>query len=133
MTATQTIIEQNLPEDLWKTISSFIISDATLTVHGKLIELILRSRSIDTIEEKQNWFNLLPMMNQEQIEKLYWILEREKEKLQEIEEKYEKKKQEIKDKYLWQNQKENVDKIKQKEQEDAKKEQDEAEWLLDMI
>jgi hypothetical protein len=71
MTATQTIIEQNLPEDLWKTISSFIISDATLTVHGKLIELILRSRSIDTIEEKQNWFNLLPMMNQEQIEKLY--------------------------------------------------------------
>ena len=50
-----------------------------------LIVLILQSRSIDTPEEKQNWFNLLPMMNTEQIEKLRAILIKEKTKLAEIE------------------------------------------------
>jgi hypothetical protein len=70
MATTQTVIQQNLPNDLWDAISEFTITDSTITTHPVIIELILRSKSIDSPEEKQNWFNLLPMMNQEQVEKL---------------------------------------------------------------
>jgi len=66
----------------------------------ELITLVLQSRSMDKAEEKQSWFNLLPMMNDEQIAKLNDILTREKTKLAEIEKKYEDKKLEIKKKYL---------------------------------
>ena len=50
--------------------------------------------------EKQSWFNLLPLMTDDQISKLNDILTREKQKLDEIEKKYEDKKLEIKKKYL---------------------------------
>ena len=70
-----------------------------------LIVLILNSRSMSDAAEKQSWFNLLPLMTDEQIAKLNDILTREKQKLAEIEKKYEEKKLEIKKKYLmkWQN------------------------------
>ena len=99
--------------------------------------MILRSRSIDTHEEKQNWFNLLPLMNDEQIEKLRNILLKEKRKLKEIEEKYSKKKQEITKKYV--NKREEsqyikkVSHIRKKEAELDAKEDKEAEALLENI
>lgn len=45
-----------------------------------LVYLILNSRSIDS-KEKQSWFDLYSLMRQEQIDKLYSILYREKYKL----------------------------------------------------
>ena len=59
--------------------------------------MLLWSRSIEKPEEKQSWFNLMPLMNDEQIVKLEDILTREKQKLEEIEKKYEEKKIEIGD------------------------------------
>ena len=47
---------------------------------------------MDSQEEKQSWFTLFPMMNEEQIGKLRDILTREKQKLQEIDQKYAQKK-----------------------------------------
>ena len=101
----QDLIQQMLPQDLWELARTFTIPEDFLRQRPDLVELILRSRSMDKPEEKQSWFNLMPMMSQEQIAKLEDILAREKKKLQEIEEKYEKKKVEIKKKYLlrWQN------------------------------
>ncbi|MBR6907081.1 hypothetical protein IKN40_00865 [bacterium] len=61
--------------------------------------MILESKSLAEHSEKQNWFNLLPIMSQEQIDKLNDILTREKQKLQEINEKYNKKQEEINKKY----------------------------------
>ena len=97
---TSALIQKYLPQDLWEIAAGYTIPDEFLEDAPDLIELILRSRSIDTEQEKQNWFNLLPLMNATQLEKLRAILIKEKTKLQEIEEKYEGKKQEIKKKYL---------------------------------
>ena len=99
------VIKQKLPQDLREIAGKFTIPPEFLDQMPDLIELVLRSRSMDKAEEKQSWFNLLPLMNDEQIAKLRDILVREKQKLEEIEKKYEQKKVEIKKKYLlrWQN------------------------------
>lgn len=104
MATNATLLQKHLPEDLRQVAAEYTIPDEFLEDTPDLIELILRSRSIDTNQEKQNWFNLLPLMNATQLEKLRTILIKEKTKLQEIEERYEGKKQEIKKKYLqkWQ-------------------------------
>ena len=131
------LIEKYLPKELWDIAQKYDIPSLFLEKDAELIVMILQSRSIDTEEEKQNRFNLLPLMNDEQIEKLRWILVKEKQKLKEIEEKYEKKKQEIKQKYLnkredaWYAKK--VDSMKQKEQQVAQKDAEAADDLLDMI
>lgn len=52
-----------------------------------LIYLLLISKSTKQ-EEKQQWFDMYPIMNEEQIDKLYDILYRESYKLAEIETKY---------------------------------------------
>lgn len=136
-TATANLIEENLPKDLWDDAKNYAIPENFLENDPKLMEMILRSRSIDTKKEKQNWFNLLPIMNDEQMGKLRDILDREKSKLKEIEEKYEKKKQKIKEKYL--NKRvdkgyiKKVDSIKKKEEEFEKKDDKEADELLDLI
>jgi len=94
------LIKKFLPEDLWEKAQEYSIPEEFLETMSELIELVLRSRSMDKAEEKQSWFNLLPLMNDEQIAKLNDILMREKHKLMEIEKKYEQKKVEIKKKYL---------------------------------
>jgi len=99
-----TLIRKYLPEDIWELAAKFDIPEEFLIDTPDLIEMVIRSKSIDTDEEKQNWFNLMPLMNDEQLVKLRQILEKEKEKLKEIEDKYENKKKDIKKKYLlkWQ-------------------------------
>jgi hypothetical protein len=64
-----------------------------------LVVLVLESKSISDQKEKQSWFDLYSLMNQEQIDKLRDILTREKEKLAEIEARYQAKQEEIKRKY----------------------------------
>ena len=59
-----------------------------------LVYLILTAKSLNQ-EEKQSWFEIYSMMNDEQKDKLYDILYREKGKLAGIERKYEKKQKEI--------------------------------------
>lgn len=93
------LVQQKLPQDLWNLAWQLNIPDDFLDRDPDLTVLILRSRSLAKNEEKQNWFNLIPMMNQEQIEKLRDILTRERDKIAEIEAKYEQKKQEIREKY----------------------------------
>ena len=83
------LIQTKLPQDLRDKAASFQIAENLLETMPDIIELILRSRSMDKDSDKQSWFNLMPLMNQEQIDKLKDILMREKEKLAEIEKKYE--------------------------------------------
>ena len=64
-----------------------------------LVYLLLKSKSIETKAEKQEWFDLYSLMNQKQINKLYDILYRETYKLADIEAKYAKKQEEIENKY----------------------------------
>lgn len=53
-----------------------------------LVHLILQSRSLTKNDEVQNWFNLYPVMSNDQIEKLYKILLRERAKLLNIDIRY---------------------------------------------
>jgi len=131
------LIKKTLPEHLWEIAEWYTIQDSFLESQTELIVMILESKSIDTVEEKQNWFNLLPLMNEEQVEKLRGILIKEKTKLQEIEDKYEKKKQDIKDKYMKKRDKEGysekVKELKTNEKKVTEKDMEDAEDLLEMI
>ena len=89
------LIQTKLPENLWGTAQTFTIDDNSLNQYSDLVVLILNSKSLSDNTEKQNWFNLLTIMNEEQILKLKEILTREKEKLEEINQKYAKKQEEI--------------------------------------
>ena len=93
------LIQTKLPENLWGMAQTFTIDDNSLNQYSDLVVLILNSKSLSDNAEKQNWFNLLTIMNEEQILKLKEIITREKEKLEEINQKYAKKQEEINWKY----------------------------------
>lgn len=135
--ATQDIIMKYLPQDLWDVVMKYEITEEFVIKMPDLIELVLRSRSIDKPEDKQGWFSLLPLMNDDQIARLREILTKEKVKLAEIEQKYEEKKIDIKKKYLadWNklNQVATVQKVKEEEAAHDAKEDAEAEALLSQI
>ncbi len=131
----QQLIRTKLPEDLREIAWKYQIPSEFLEEMPDLIELVLRSKSMDKSEEKQSRFNLMPMMNDEQIQKLRDILDREKKKLAEIEQKYEQKKLEIKKKYLLRRQNmwyvKKINDIKKKEESTRESEMEEADALLD--
>ena len=132
----QDLVSKQLPADLVQLAMTFDIPDEFLESEPELIIMVLKSRSIDTTQEKQNRFNLLPLMNDVQMEKLRWILLKEKNKLKEIEDKYSKKKEEIEKKYLTPQDpraKQKAQQIKQKESKIAEAEAEQAQDLLDMI
>ena len=74
-----------------KTMEDFSIPESLIENDAPLVELILKSESMDD-GERQYWFNLSEVMSAEQTEKLRGILSREQTKLAEIEEKYGEKK-----------------------------------------
>jgi len=131
------LIKSKLPQELREKAEKFTIPDEFLTTMSDLIILVLNSKSMDNAEEKQSWFNLMPMMNQEQMDKLRDILMREKEKLDEIEKKYKQKKGELKDKYVqkWDNMVniKRVEEIKKQEALAEQKEKSEEENLLNQL
>ena len=69
--------------------TTFTILDELQTKHPDLIKLILATESMDD-SERQYWFDILPSMNDDQVKRLYDILETEKKKLDELEQKYQK-------------------------------------------
>jgi len=126
------LVEKYLPKDLWDEVMKYSVWDEFIKKLPDLIEMILRSKSIDSHEEKQNWFNLLPLMNDEQIERLRNILLKEKRKLQEIEEKYKKttKNKMSRDESKYQKK---ISSLRQKERELDVVEDKEADALLSQI
>ena len=94
--ATQENITRFLPERLQQVALSYNIPDDMLETNADLVVLVLESKSISEQKEKQSWFDLYSLMNQEQIDKLRDILTREKQKLAEIEARYQAKQEEIK-------------------------------------
>ena len=131
------LIKTKLPQELREKAEKFMIPDEFLTTMPDIIILVLNSKSMDNPEEKQSWFNLLPMMNKDQIDKLRDILMREKQKLSEIEQKYEQKKDELKTKYTQKREDmvytKRMEDIKQKEAKHNELEDKQADDLLTQI
>ena len=134
---TQENIQKYLPEHLWNVAASYDIPTDMMENNWDLVVLVLESKSISEQKEKQSWFDLYSLMNQEQIDKLRDILTREKEKLAEIEAKYQARQEEIKKKYeetyasgAYQQQQE---KIRDSESATREQEEMEADALLTQI
>lgn len=131
------LIQQKLPQNLWELAWKFTIPDNFLENEADLVVLILNSRSLANNNEKQSWFNLIPIMNEEQINKLRDILTKERDKIAEIEAKYEKRKEEIKNTYQTRfdeaayNNK--ISMIKTNESAQRQREEEEADSLLDNL
>lgn len=89
----EALTQEELIEAFWSDnideLSNYRIPKDMLENDSDLIELVLWSLSLQTKSDKQQWFDLYPLMDDEQKEKLRDILIREKTKLEEIEAKYE--------------------------------------------
>ncbi len=66
---------------------TFIILDEIQVQYHELVQLILATESMDD-HEKQYWFDILPSMTADQVDRLYNILDTERRKLEELELKY---------------------------------------------
>lgn len=132
--ADTTIIQQYLSQALRESAGTFTIPEEFIKTMPDLIELVLESKSLEKNDEKQSRFNLLPLMNEDQITKLRDILTREKQKLAEIEQKYQAKKQEMSQKFVKKFEEgkyqENMSNIKSQEQERAQQDHEDADDLL---
>ena len=86
----------------------------TPTKFPELIKLILNTESMDD-DERQYWFDIIPSMTNEQIDRLFNILDTERKKLEALETKYQKEIKSLNEKHLieWQEiqMKENKEKI----------------------
>ena len=81
----------------------FIISDETQAQYKELVTLILDTDSMDD-NERQYWFDIMPSMTDEQVDRLFNILDTEKNKLEELETKYQQEIKQLNEKHLieWQ-------------------------------
>lgn len=75
------VCRRKIPHLLSGSLHVLHIPDEFMETEPGLIYLILTSQSITDIREKQSWFDLLSLMNEEQTFKLYDILARERYKL----------------------------------------------------
>jgi len=111
----------------------FTVSDEILAEYNELVNLILLTESMDD-DERQYWYDILPSMTNEQIDRLYNILDTEKKKLEKLEEKYQDEIKNLNEKHLieWQEfqMKDSKKKIKA---EEAKDKAEDAEDVLDML
>jgi len=137
MATNKKLIQQYLPKRVRKIAEWFTIPEKFLKEKTDIMVLVLESRSMDTQKEKQSWFNLLPLMTQEQMSKLNDILTREKNKLAEIEKKYEEKKRSIKEKYIKRRESmgyaKKMDKLQKKENANRTQDIEDADNLLENL
>lgn len=82
---------------------TFMITDELQAKYPDLIKLIIATESMDD-DERQYWFDIMPSMTDEQIDRLYDILETERKKLEDLEVKYQKEIKALNEKHLieWQ-------------------------------
>ena len=82
---------------------TFTILDEIQAKYPELVELVLGSESIDN-NEKQYWFDILPSMTDEQIDRLFNILMTERRQLEELNLKYQEEIKTLNEKHLiqWQ-------------------------------
>lgn len=115
---------------MWK---DFSVSDEMQAQYNELVKLILETESMDD-DEKQYWFDIMPSMTNDQIDRLFNILDTEKKKLDALEDKYQNEIKKLNEKHLieWQEFQLKDSKQKIKTAQDADKE-DDADDVLKML
>jgi hypothetical protein len=113
---------------------TFTLLDEIELKYAELVGLVLGSESIDN-NEKQYWFDILPSMTNEQIDRLFNILMTEKRQLEELDAKYQEEIKALNEKHLIEWQSLQSQKAKQKIQEAEKMDtsKDDAADALNML
>ena len=100
--------------------------------YPELIKMILLTESMDD-DERQYWFDIMPSMTDDQIDRLFNILDTERRKLEELEMKYQDEIKNLNEKHLieWQEfqMKDSKKKIAKAEAQEA----DDADEVLQML
>ena len=116
-----TVKQKSVVAKSQENIANFKISDEMKIQHKDLIILITNTESMDT-KEKQHWFDIMPVMTDEQVNRLFDILETERRKLEELEVKYQKEIAELnKEQYTNDFLNENITKFKKNRKETDRK------------
>lgn len=112
----------------------FTILDELQVKYPELIELILESASIEN-NEKQYWFDILPSMTNEQIDRLFTIFDTERQQLEELNIRYQEEIKTINEKHLiqWQSLQSQKAKEKIHEAEKSDTSKQDAKDMLDML
>jgi Spy/CpxP family protein refolding chaperone len=77
----------------------FHITDEIKAKYPELVKLITATESMDD-NEKQHWFDILSSMTDEQVDRLFNIMETERAKLEELERKYREGHNSLNEKHL---------------------------------
>ena len=112
----------------------FTILDEIQAEYGELVKLVLGTESMDN-SEKQYWFDILPSMTEDQVNRLFDILETERRKLEELEVKYQEEIKNLNEKHLieWQEFQSQESRKKIKEAELKDKNDDETDEILGLL
>ena len=112
----------------------FTVLDEIQSEYGELVKLVLNTESMDN-SEKQYWFDILPSMTEDQINRLFDILETERRKLEELEVKYQEEIKNLNEKHLieWQEFQSQESRKKIKEAESKDKNDDETDEILGLL
>lgn len=113
----------------WKT---FYISDDIQAEYSELVKLILATESMDD-EERQYWFDIMPSMNDNQVDRLFNILETERRKLEELELKYQEEIKALNEKHLIEWQDFQLKDSKKRIQEEEAKDDEDPDEVLKML
>lgn len=114
--------------------TDFTINDEMNANYQELIQLILETESMED-DEKQYWFDIMPSMTNDQIDRLFNILDTERKKLEALEDKYKKEIKQLNEKHLieWQEFQLKDSKRKVAEAKAADSEEDDADEVLKML
>lgn len=114
--------------------NKFKITEEIQAKYPELIGLILKTESMED-DERQYWFDIMPSMTDEQIDRLFNILDTERKKLEALEEKYKNEIKQLNEKHLieWQEfqLKDSKNKIKAAEANEKKEDADDILAMLD--
>jgi hypothetical protein len=113
---------------------TFTILDELQVKYPELIDLVLGSESIDN-NEKQYWFDILPSMTDEQVDRLFNILMTERKQLEELNMKYQDEIKTLNEKHLiqWQSLQSQKARDKVQAQEKIDNSKDEANTVIEML
>lgn len=113
---------------------TFTLLDELQLKYPELIDLVIQSESIDN-NEKQYWFDILPSMTDDQVDRLFNILMTERRQLEELNLKYQEEIKTLNEKHLiqWQSLQSQKarEKVQAQEKSDASKE--EAGTIIELL
>lgn len=111
---------------------TYYVSDEVQAKYPELVKLVINTESMEP-EEKQYWFDIMPSMTDEQIDRLYSILETERRRLEELEEKYQEEIKALNEKHMIEWQEYQSNERKKVRDEEAKDTEEDAEEVLKML